>query len=94
MLFNLKDDPHERNNLAEMYPDLCREGAWRLMRWHDDMMATQPYGYTEDPMRTIIAEGGPYHAKGRLSQYCKRLEATGRGWAVPALIEKYPSEFQ
>jgi choline-sulfatase len=93
MLFNLKDDPHEQNDLSGKLPELCREGAWRLMRWHDEMMATQPYGYTVDPMRTVLAEGGPFHAKGCLVEYCKRMEATGRGWAIPALKDRHPSEF-
>jgi choline-sulfatase len=94
MLFNLKDDPYEQNNLSEAHPELCREGAWRLMRWHDEMMASQPYGYTNDPMCTVVAEGGPHHTRGFLPQYCERLETTGRGWAVPILKDKYPSEFQ
>ena len=30
-----------------------------------------------DPMRIVLAEGGPFHARGQLDQYCRRLEATG-----------------
>ncbi|MFI4912658.1 MAG: sulfatase [Sedimentisphaeraceae bacterium JB056] len=93
MLYNIKEDPHEQNDLASRHPELCREGVWRLMKWHDEMMATQPFGYTEDPMWTVISEGGPFHAKGHLHDYCNRLEATGRGWAVPILKQRHPYEF-
>ncbi|NLO74549.1 MAG: sulfatase-like hydrolase/transferase [candidate division WS1 bacterium] len=93
MLFNLAEDPHEERNLAEEHPELCREGAHRLQAWHDQMMATMPEGYTVDPMRTVLAEGGPLHARGHLPQYCERLEATGRGWAIPELKRRHPGEF-
>jgi choline-sulfatase len=93
MLFNLKEDPYEQNNLAKERLDLCKEGAYRLMDWHDHMMETQPDGYTEDPMRKVIAEGGPHHAKGFLSDYCERLKNTDRSWAIPELKKRHPQEF-
>jgi hypothetical protein len=47
-----------------------------------------------DPLETVLSEGGPYHARGMLSEYCKRLEATGRGDAVPGLRGRHPRDFQ
>jgi choline-sulfatase len=94
MVFDLDADPYEQNNLAAGRPDLCKEGAYRLFKWHDEMMFTQPDGYTNDPMWTVIAEGGPTHAKGYLSDYCKRLEETGRGHCVPELKKLHPQEFK
>ena len=93
MLFNLDDDPHEQRDLAAARPDLCREAAARYLDWHDDMMRTMPEGYTADPLWTVLAEGGPEHARGHLPDYCKRLEATGRAWAVPELKRRHPREF-
>jgi arylsulfatase A-like enzyme len=93
MLFNLEDDPHEQNDLASERPDLCREGAWRLMRWYDEMMRTMPFDYVEDPLWRIMREGGPEHARGALPAYCERLEATGRAWAVEELKRRHPGEF-
>lgn len=92
MLFNLAEDPHEECDLAPERPDLCREGAARLSAWHDQMMATQPEGYTVDPMRTVLAEGGPFHTRGHLEEYCRYLEATERGWACAELRRRHPGE--
>jgi len=92
-LFNLADDPHEQNNVAERHPEVCREAVYRLMNWHDNMMMRMPEGYCEDPMRRVILEGGPHHARGRLPAYCRRLEQTERGAAVDELKRRHPGEF-
>ncbi len=94
MLFNVADDPHEQTDLAAEKPELCREAGYRLLEWFDEMMDTQLDGYTEDPMRTVLAEGGPCHARGRLRDYCAYLEKTGRGWAVEELRKRHPREFE
>ncbi len=91
MLFNLADDPHEQHDLAAARPDRCREGAHRLLGWHDAMMATQQDA--ADPLWTVMREGGPLHARGALPAYCAYLEQSERGWAVPLLKEKHPGEF-
>jgi hypothetical protein len=57
------------------------------------MMNTMPEGYTQDPMETVLQEGGPYHARGSLRSYLQRLEATGRGYSVKLLQQKHPQEF-
>lgn len=97
MLFDLHSDPHEQHNLAESHPERCREGAWRLARWHEQQMQKMaqvfPHNVT-DPLWTVIAEGGPFHAiheKGRspLPEYLERLEATGRSDGAAALRAKY-----
>jgi len=92
MLFNIKDDPHEQNNLAPERPDLCKEAVYRYLAWHDDMMRTSPSD--ADPLWTVMREGGPFHAFGDLPAYCKRLEDTGRGWAVEELKRRHPERFR
>lgn len=94
MLFNIADDPHEQNDLAQSRPDLCNEAARRYLAWHDDMMATQPEGYIHDPLWEVLHRGGPCHAHGCLPAYCDRLESSGRAWAVPLLKQRHPEEFQ
>lgn len=88
MLFDLESDPHEQNNLAGQYGDVCREAVYMLNEWYDSMMETlkgQP-----DPMWTVLQEGGPYHVRvGDFPKYCERLENTGRGDAARLLKEKY-----
>jgi len=98
MLFDLATDPHEQNDLAAKRGDICREGAWRLARWHDQQMQKIAKLFPHDladPLWTVVAEGGPFHAlheKGRspLPKYLARLEATGRAEGAAALRKKYP----
>jgi arylsulfatase A-like enzyme len=91
MLFDLKTDPHEQFNLAEDNPDVCNRALRMLTRWHDDMMRKS--GSDIDPLWTVIREGGPFHARGELPGYIKRLEATGRGAFVEELKRRHPQEF-
>lgn len=101
MLHDLEADPHEQNNLADKHPELCREGQWRLSRWHDAQMERMALEGNDvvDPLWTVMREGGPFHA--RLSDgglpgnphggihafntYLKRLEQTGRTDGADAL---------
>ncbi|MBO9610774.1 MAG: sulfatase [Paenibacillaceae bacterium] len=91
MLFDVKRDPHEQRNLAAERRDLCMEAVYCLNEWHDRMMSTMPFD--NDPLWTVMKEGGPFHAKGHLARYVKRLEETGRGDAVPELRSRHPREF-
>ena len=76
MLFNLEDDPHETRDLAEEKPDVVDRGLALLERWQADMMATSESRI--DPLWTTMDEGGPYHTRGQLEPYCRRLRETGR----------------
>lgn len=92
MLYNIDDDPHETTDLSQSRPDVVHEGAALLMDWHDAMMATQPDGYTMDPMRVVMAEGGPEHTRGHLPAYLERLRATGRGHHADQLEKRHPRQ--
>lgn len=91
MLFNLAEDPRETRNLAQEHPELCREAAYYMLEWHDEMMMRS--GDDVDPLWTVLKEGGPYHARGFLENYSKRLEETGRGHHLAELKRRHPEEF-
>ncbi|MDQ1913841.1 sulfatase [Paenibacillus sp. GD4] len=91
MLFNLKEDPKEQNNVAAEYPQVCREAVYYLNQWHDAAMRKNTDAV--DPLWTVIKEGGPFHARGYLKNYIERLEETGRGELVPELVRRHPNEF-
>ncbi|MCL5997641.1 MAG: sulfatase [Chloroflexi bacterium] len=91
MLFDLSRDLYQEHDVAGEQQAVCRDAVYRLNAWHDTMMAQMPYDV--DPLWTVIKEGGPLHARGRLREYCARLEQTGRGWAVPELTRRHPREF-
>ncbi|MBC2607074.1 sulfatase-like hydrolase/transferase [Pelagicoccus albus] len=101
MLFNLKEDPYEQNDLAATSPEICKEGAWRLMRWHDAQMQKMAEFASDsvDPLWTVVREGGPFHArpispghpgsKEALRAYFDRLENTGRSEGAAKLRERH-----
>jgi len=76
MLFNVKDDPHLLNNRASQKPDLVEKGKKLLEQWYKEMMASSDT--KKDPMEQVIEEGGPFHTRGMVETYAKRLEQTGR----------------
>lgn len=91
MLFNIREDYHEQHDLAAERPDLCAKACRYLIEWQHNMMMT---GNSDiDPMWTVIREGGPFHAKGNLPQYCERLEKTGRAKGARELRQRHPEEF-
>jgi hypothetical protein len=67
------------------------EAVYYLNQWHDEAMRLSSDAV--DPLWTVMKEGGPYHARGYLPGYIKRLEATGRGHLVPELVRRHPGEF-
>jgi arylsulfatase A-like enzyme len=104
MLFDLETDPHEQHNLAEARPELCREGQWRLSRWHDGQMQKMAFTGNDvvDPLWTVIREGGPFHARLKspgnpggaegFNRYLDRLRKTGRAEGADALSAKYADQ--
>jgi len=92
MLFNLKEDPYEQNNIASERKDICKEAVYYLNDWHDEMMKTMDYDV--DPLWTVMKEGGPFHANGHLKMYTERLKQTGREDVIPKFKERHPKEFE
>jgi hypothetical protein len=41
-----------------------------------------------DPMRTVLAEGGPFHVRGEKERYLARLRATARHDAAERLAAR------
>lgn len=93
MLYNVDLDPHLQQDLAAQLPGICLQGRAALAAWQDDMQATMPAGYTIDPMRIVLAEGGPYHARGNLNRYLQRLRDSGRSAQAERLALLHPGEF-
>ena len=88
MLFRISDDPHEQHDVSEQYPEICAQGAKRILDWHDEQMLRSDSPI--DPLWTVIREGGPYHAPmDVLPAYLKRLEETGRAEGAAELRRRY-----
>jgi arylsulfatase A-like enzyme len=83
MVFDLVADPHEQHDLAPARPDLVARGRAILAEWKRDCLATAHV--KEDPLDTVMAEGGPYHVRDEGPAYLERLRATGRA----ALAERF-----
>jgi choline-sulfatase len=91
-LYDLKKDPHETNNLASENPELCCKAVYYMEHWTAEQMKKNIHSSQIDPMWTVIAEGGPFHVKGHLPEYLKRLDATGRSEEAERLKQEYPNE--
>jgi arylsulfatase A-like enzyme len=89
MLFAIEHDPHEQRDIARSSKPIVANHAALLAGWHAEMMDSMPDGYAADPLWTVMREGGPAHARGKLRAYCERLHATGRGWAVEELWRRH-----
>ena len=76
MLFDLKNDPHEQNDICSAKPQAAKEMLAMLERWHGEMMRSSTIGF--DPMWTVIREGGALHTRGQLPAYLARLRETDR----------------
>ncbi len=92
MLFDLKNDPYEQNNIADSHPELIDKLSSILLSWHDEMM--EKNDYLEDPLSVVMREGGPFHAKGNLKHYTKHLIKTNREHYIEKYKEKHPKEFK
>lgn len=87
MLFNLKLDPHQLNDIAKQNPNICCKGAKLVIDWVDDMMLKSDYSI--DPLWTVMREGGPEHTRGELDRYIARLKVTSRDFGVEPLLKMY-----
>jgi arylsulfatase A-like enzyme len=90
MLFNLEEDPHETTNLAEQRPDIINKCLGILEMWHGEMMNSSLDD--TDPMWTVIREGGPFHTRGHLADYCQWLRESERAHHAKALAKEYARE--
>ena len=89
-LYDIVDDPHEQRDLAPERPDLVSQAMTLLDDWYGEMMRTATHG--QDPMWTVMHEGGPEHTRGQLPRYLERLRETGRGEWAERLAAAHPRE--
>lgn len=87
MLYNVREDPHEQHDVKDQHPELCAKGAKIILDWHDEQMMKSDSQI--DPMWTVMKEGGPFHTKGNLDEYLKRLDETGRTEGADRLRKEY-----
>lgn len=90
MVYDVKADPHEQHDLADSRPDLVGTGLSLLDEWHGEQMRIATHHH--DPMHTVLAEGGPFHTRGQLPGYGRRLRETGRGEWADLAERRHPKE--
>jgi len=89
MLFDAVADPHEIRDLSGQGGERFVRGRELLAKWEAGMHSASPH---PDPVRTVLAEGGPFHCRGELPKYLKRLRATGRSRWAELLESGHPGE--
>ncbi len=90
MLFDLVDDPHEQHDLAAEKPETVQRAMGLLADWQHDMLLRSAHNV--DPMMSVLREGGPFHTRGELPAYLKRLRETGRAHHAERLAALHPDE--
>ncbi len=81
MLFDIAADPHEEIDLAESSPLIAAEMRALLDEWTTAQLGRSLAA--QDPLQTVLDEGGPFHVRGHMPAYLQRLRETNRGdWAV------------
>lgn len=90
MLFDLEADPHEQRDILTGRPDLGNRAMAMLEDWNRAMALSSRTNV--DPLMTVLREGGPFHTRGQLSGYLKRLHATGRARHAEALAARHPRD--
>ncbi|MCR9260302.1 MAG: sulfatase-like hydrolase/transferase [Pseudomonadaceae bacterium] len=86
-LFNVVSDPHQLENLATQDGVTLAQGQQILADWLSVNLVDAARG--GDPHDNVMAEGGPYHVRGKLPEYLARLRATGRETVAAALEAKW-----
>jgi arylsulfatase A-like enzyme len=77
MLFNLAEDPHEQRDVAASNRAVVEQARAFLESWLGNVLGGA--ASAADPLETVLAEGGPWHARFRPEWYPAYLRQTGRG---------------
>ncbi len=89
MLFDVEADPHEESDRAGEDENTTGRARELLASWVEEQLkrSLSP----DDPLEITLREGGPYHVRGRLEEYCQRLRSTGRHEWAKVLLERHGS---
>jgi arylsulfatase A-like enzyme len=85
LLFNLRDDPHEQHNLADVEETRAKDLRTRLDEWWD-AMATE---VDADPLAQMAVEGGAFYPRQFRDNYLALLARTGRQWSAEEIGQRY-----
>jgi len=86
LLFDLSKDPFEQHNQGADEEAALVRGRQLLDDWRAAAITTAAKG---DPHDNVMAEGGPYHTRGQLADYLKRLRVTERAELADRLELKW-----
>lgn len=86
MLFDVASDPHEQHDLASRREDVLQEARTLLHRWTEAALPGAARG--RDPILNVLEEGGPFHTRGQLEPYARRLRETGRAPLAERLLAR------
>ena len=87
MLFDRVRDPHELQDLAPDSPALVDQGLAVLQRWVDEQL--EGSDNKVDPLMQVVAEGGPFHTRGRIRDYLDAYREMGHAEIADRMERKY-----
>ncbi len=86
MLYDYENDFHMKKNKVDEKPQIVSYGLKFLDKWHKEMLEKFPNH--EDPMKTVLREGGPYHTRDQLERYIQRLQESERDGMVKTILDR------
>jgi choline-sulfatase len=90
VLFDVAADPHEQIDLLAAEPAVAASARSTLATWTADQLDRSHA--PQDPMQTVLDEGGPFHIRGHLPAYLDRLRATGRERWIEPTLARHPDD--
>ncbi len=93
MLFNLKEDFYEQDNIAKTNKNIVDQAKVILFDWYNQQMSTLKHGHCEDPLWYIFHNGGPHHAHQDAGFFVKNLEDVGQTTKAKEVRQRYNQEF-
>lgn len=93
MLFDIENDPHELNNIAEFNKELVNRAKVILFDWNNEQMSNLPNGHYDDPLWYIYHNGGPHHAHLAAQEFVDCLQQAGENEKAEVVRQTYKNEF-
>ena len=90
LLFDVAADPHEQDDVLDAQPAAAAEARTILDTWTAEQLDRTLVA--QDPMQTVLDEGGPFHVRGHLPAYLDRLRATGRERWIEPTVARHPED--
>jgi arylsulfatase A-like enzyme len=87
MLFDIKKDPHQTQNLVDRRPEVVQRCQALMQQWID-AVALSEGDPVSDPFVALINEGGPLYTQGQREWYAEFLRGQGKADCAKRMLSR------